>query len=180
MGQRAAIFSGLCLLQLSTAQQNCGAGSGTWTATLLRLKKNGKKCCIFVRPIIFLQKWICFLQVIWITTLFNHSNDGLAILSHSEPEIHLRFAFLTLLLNSTLHLICMSKELRVFRDTFPQIILPRWTTFKKGSSSDICQCFFQLTWLEMLSESQAWHRMQKPWGISATQSGRYQKTSSVS
>lgn len=136
-----ALFSGLCLLQLSTAQQNCGAGSSTWTARLLRLKKSGKKCCVFVRPIYFLHKLICFLLVIWITTLFNSSNDGLATLSHSEPEIHLRFAFLTLLLNSTLHLTCKSKEPRLFRDKFPQITFPRWTTFNRGSSSDLCQCF---------------------------------------
>lgn len=88
-------------------------------------QKSGKKCCMFVRPIYFLRKLICFLLLIWITTLFNSSNDGLAILSHSEPEIHLRFAFLTLLLNSTLHVICKSKEARFFRDIFPQITFPK-------------------------------------------------------
>jgi len=71
------------------------------------------------------------------TSLFNSSSGGLAVLGHSEPEIHLRFAFITLLLSSTVHFIfCMSKEKRLFRDTFPHVTLPRWTTFNKGSAQN--------------------------------------------
>lgn len=42
---------------------------------------------------------------------------------------------LSLLLKSTVHLIfCMSKEKRLFRDVFPHMTFPRWTTFNMGSS----------------------------------------------